>query len=90
MSTQRISILQKKCRGFILDGLVFLEKALGLLAMSSLMRSFGYLPPIFIYTNLNEGTISVCMHALVRLETLKVRISSSAQATWLLFPRGWL
>ena len=64
----------KKCRGFILDGLVFLEKALGLLAMSSLMWSFGYLSPIFICTNLNEGTISVCMHAIVRLETLRVRI----------------
>ena len=64
----------KKCRGLILDGLVFLEKDLGLLAMSSLMQSSSYLPPILIYTNLTEGTISVCMHALVRLETLRVQI----------------
>ena len=42
----------------------------------------------FIYTHLHDRAISVCVHALVGLETLRDRVWSNVQATGLLFPRG--
>jgi len=42
-----------------------------LLVMSSLLRSSGYFATNFICTHLHDEAISVCMHALVGLETLR-------------------
>ena len=67
----------KKYIGFIVDGLAFLD----FLAMSSLMRSSSYLPPIlFVHIYMMEPLVHACMHALVGLETLKVWVWSNVQA----------
>ena len=48
-----------------------LEEDFGLLAMSSLVRSSGYLPQILSVRFYMTKPFSVCMHDLVGLETLR-------------------
>ena len=58
-------------KSFILDSLVFLEKILNL-GNVNLGGEFRLLATNFIYTHLHDEAISVCMHALVGLKTLRV------------------
>ena len=58
------------------------------LANILLSAEFRLVATNFIYTYLHDGTISVCIDALVVLEILKDRVWSNVQAIGLLFPRG--
>ena len=76
------------CRCFILDRPRLHEEKLELFGNVLLDAESWLLLTNFICTHLHDGAISVCMHALVGLETLRDWVLSNVQAMGLLFPRG--